>query len=83
MFVGGDNLGGWWFILWLNCLFRWISMDTQKEGQKKSTKLCVWLDEDKYGQPPKRCRAGEKRQRDSATGFFLFVFSSVVAFIIH
>ena len=34
MFVGGDNLGGWWFILWLNCLFRWISMDTKKEGQR-------------------------------------------------
>ncbi|KAK7128351.1 hypothetical protein R3I94_016806 [Phoxinus phoxinus] len=39
-----------------------------KEGSKQSTKLCVWLDEDKDGQPPpKRCRAGEKRKRDSAT----------------
>ncbi|XP_058494830.1 uncharacterized protein LOC131465891 [Solea solea] len=39
-----------------------------KEGSEKSTKLCVWLDEDKDGQPlPKRSRAGEKRKRDSAT----------------
>ncbi len=46
-------------------------MDTLKAGSKQSTKLCVWLDEDKDGQPlPKRCRAGEKRKRDSATGLF-------------
>ncbi|KAM7423442.1 hypothetical protein PAMA_000001 [Pampus argenteus] len=39
-----------------------------KGGSKKSTKLCVWLDEDNDGQPlPKRCRAGEKQKRDSAT----------------
>ncbi|KAF4101009.1 hypothetical protein G5714_019205 [Onychostoma macrolepis] len=39
-----------------------------KGGSKQSTKLCVWLDEDKDGQPlPKRCRAGENRKRDSAS----------------
>ncbi|KAL1267090.1 hypothetical protein QQF64_002765 [Cirrhinus molitorella] len=39
-----------------------------KGGSKQSTKLCVWLDEDKDGQPlPKRSRAGEKRKRDSAS----------------
>ncbi|CAM4491361.1 unnamed protein product [Leuciscus chuanchicus] len=38
-----------------------------ESGSKQSTKI-VWLDEDKDGQPhPKRCRAGEKRKRNSAT----------------
>jgi len=41
--------------------------------------LCVWLDEDKDGQPlPKRCRAGERRKRNSAnvTGCCCFFFIS-------
>ncbi|XP_059370900.1 uncharacterized protein LOC132108245 [Carassius carassius] len=39
-----------------------------KGGSKQSKNLCVCPDEDKDGQPlPKRCRAGEKRKRDSAT----------------
>ncbi|CAM4587224.1 unnamed protein product [Leuciscus chuanchicus] len=38
-----------------------------ESGSKQSTKI-VWLDEDKDGQPhPKRCRAGEKRKRNSTT----------------
>lgn len=74
MFIGGDNLGGWWFILWLNCLFRWISMDNLKETQKNPQSFVFGLTKtkmDNLGQKDiELVRNGSEILR--LVGFFFF-----------